>query len=365
MGDAGPRGGTERRAPARLPVLLRWGLPRDPKATEHILGFVLTTVLTIVVTRAYLQATGFPQIGGGGLHVAHVLWGGLAMAIAVVLALSFAGPVVRPFVAFFGGIGFGLFIDEVGKFLTDDNDYFFRPAPMIMYATLVVLVLAADVLHGRRPHHPTEHLAAAADQAVSGLAGGLSPRRRAFAEEQLARARDVARRAGDAPARGEAETTALLRAVPHDEDEAPDPVTAVAFRLRAAFAAVASRRRATWLIAPLLVLLVAVSAVGVLLELGDDVRWAPVAAGVTLLVTAVLVVVGWWRLRRDRYRALRAWRRAVLVNVLLTQVAVYRVAPWWATAAVVVAVLALGVIAAEKARLERAGLADGRLAEQR
>src|SRR5690606_22868769 len=135
--------------------------------------------------RGYLQLAGFPQIGGETLHVAHVLWGGLFMAVAMVLLLSFAGPVIRAPAAFVGGIGFGLFIDEVGKFLTQDNDYFFRPAPMIMYATLVVLVIGADVLHGRRPPHPSEQLAAAADHAVAGLAGGLSPHRRELAEELL------------------------------------------------------------------------------------------------------------------------------------------------------------------------------------
>ena len=173
----------------RRHVLLRWGLPRDPRGSEHVLGFVLTTVATIVVTRAYLQLTGFPQVGGETLHIAHVLWGGLFMALAMVLVLSFAGPVVRPPAAFLGGIGFGLFIDEVGKFLTQDNDYFFQPAPMIMYLTLVVLIILADVLHGRRPPHPSEQLAAAADHGVAGLAGGLSPRRRAVAEELLRKGR--------------------------------------------------------------------------------------------------------------------------------------------------------------------------------
>lgn len=148
--------------------LLRLGLPRDPAASSHLAGFVVASVVTVLLTRAFLAATGYPQIGGGGLHVAHVLWGGLLMALAFVVLLSFAGPVARPLGALLGGVGFGLFVDEVGKFVTADNDYFYEPTAALIYAVVVALVLLADALHGRRPHDPREYLAGAADHAVAG-----------------------------------------------------------------------------------------------------------------------------------------------------------------------------------------------------
>ncbi|WP_324652240.1 hypothetical protein [Georgenia sp. H159] len=331
---------------ARRHVLLRWGLPRDPRGSEHVLGFVLTTVATIVVTRGYLQLTGFPQIGGETLHVAHVLWGGLFMAVAMVLVLSYAGPVIRPPAAFLGGIGFGLFIDEVGKFLTQDNDYFFQPAPMIMYVTLVVLIIVADVLHGRRPPHPSEQLAAAADHAVAGLAGGLSPHRRAIAEDLLRKGRG---------GRGDAEVEALLAVVPDDHSEFPDPLELVARKVRGLLSGVV---RGSWTTAVAWTLLVLALAGGIaVVVLADDgapdwARW--LALGSSALVVAV-VVRALALLGKDRYHGFQWIRRAFLVQLLVTLVGLYRLAPWPATAVMVVALLGLGVVAAEKVRLEQLG----------
>ena len=38
--------------------------------------------MAVLVTRLYLTLTGFPKVGGGGLHLAHLLWGGLLMLAA-------------------------------------------------------------------------------------------------------------------------------------------------------------------------------------------------------------------------------------------------------------------------------------------
>ena len=143
-------------------------------SAEHLTTFVVSGVATVLVTRLILSLSGYPQIGGKGLHIAHVLPGGLLMLVSISLLLGYVGPVVRPAAALVGGVGFGLFIDEVGKFVTSDNDYFYQPTAAIVYVVFVLIVLATRFLTTRRPIDPREQLANVIDPAVEGVAGGLS-----------------------------------------------------------------------------------------------------------------------------------------------------------------------------------------------
>lgn len=112
---------------------------------DRIDGFVLAGVITVLVTRGFLFVTGFPQIGGDSLHIAHVLWGGLFLSVAFLLLLL-SDNANKVFAAVLGGIGFGLFIDEVGKFITQDNDYFYKPAFGIMYLTFLAIWIISRLI---------------------------------------------------------------------------------------------------------------------------------------------------------------------------------------------------------------------------
>src|SRR5256714_10366742 len=92
------------------------------------MAMLVSAVATVLLVRAFLALAGYPQLGGRGLHIAHVLWGGLLMVVGLVLLLSFAGPGIRPIAAVGAGVGIRLFIDGGGKVVTPANHYLYRPA---------------------------------------------------------------------------------------------------------------------------------------------------------------------------------------------------------------------------------------------
>lgn len=126
---------------------------RTPVRREGAGRFIMLTLLsfaaTVALTRLFLEWTGYPQLGGGTLHIAHVLYGGLLLFIAALLPLIFANRWSYTTGAMLAGVGVGLFIDEVGKFITQANDYFFAPAAPIVYAFFLMVVLL--YLQVRRP----------------------------------------------------------------------------------------------------------------------------------------------------------------------------------------------------------------------
>src|SRR5919204_392965 len=124
---------------------------------------LVCAVITILIIRLQLWITNYPQLGGGKLHIAHLLWGGFLMLIAIGLLLSYIGPKVRRTAAVLGGVGFGFFIDELGKFITSDNDYFFKPAAGVIYVVFILLYFLTRWLRRRADLTPREALVNAAD----------------------------------------------------------------------------------------------------------------------------------------------------------------------------------------------------------
>lgn len=119
---------------------------RNLDAENTLDNFLVSAVSSFLIIRFYLELTGYPQIGGGDLHIAHMLWGGFLMCIAVVMLLSFLTKPSSHIAAVIGGVGFGAFIDELGKFITKDNDYFYQPTIALIYVIFIILYLSFNAI---------------------------------------------------------------------------------------------------------------------------------------------------------------------------------------------------------------------------
>ena len=110
-------------------------------AEDYILVTLLSFAGSVGLTRLYLTLAGYPRISAGEIHIAHVLWGGLLLFGAAIMPLILANRWVFTASAVLAGAGVGLFIDEVGKFITTRNDYFYPAAAPIIYVLFLLVVL--------------------------------------------------------------------------------------------------------------------------------------------------------------------------------------------------------------------------------
>lgn len=180
------------------------GAGRD-RAERYLILTIAAFAVTVAGVRWYLDLAGYPTIGSGELHVAHVLWGGLALFIAALLPLLYMGRRALLISALLAGVGAGLFIDEVGKFLTTSNNYFFAPAAPIIYGGILLLVLLWLLV--RRRGTSTYSATHAAIEALSaGVDGQLTGADRARVIEELRHAQD----AGEDTTRPDTLTQALV-----------------------------------------------------------------------------------------------------------------------------------------------------------
>ena len=291
--------------------------------------FLVCAVGTILVIRFQLWLTNYPQLGGGKLHIAHMLWGGLLMMIAIIIMFSFLTRWSRRVGTVLGGIGFGFFIDELGKFITKDNDYFFKPTTALIYIIFIVVYLVTRALLRERTFTPTEKLVNAIEILKKAGIHDLreDDKRRALkylgeadqSDPLVGPLRRVIEQAEALPPLGESRPERIASSLQN-----------AYFRLvRTAWFGKALR--VSFVVAGLLAL---IQAVGFGLALGADVLgiadWAlfsekqskfiQLSEFTASLVVGALALMGAVQLRRSRLAAYLWFDRALLVNIFLVQV---------------------------------------------
>lgn len=277
----------------------------------------MVAICSVLGNRTFLIITGYPQLGNGTLHISHAIWGALMMAIAVILAISYLDPNVRTVVAILGGAGFGWFIDELGKFITRDVNYFFEPTIALIYLTFIVMYLSFRSI--QRRNYTADEAIANAFEAVKAAAVGR------LAEPVRLDAIALLDRTG-----AEGPFATQLHEMLEHAPAVPQAPPGRAVRLAAAI----ERRYVQWTEQPsfpvvvdgaFVVLGIAeiVSVVSLALD-GPGIHTFPehLTLG-TSIVSATCYAIGAWVVRDDRADAYRWFERGVLMSIFVTQVFVF------------------------------------------
>ena len=300
---------------------LRHFFVRNSDAPELIELFLVAGVASVLAIRGALAATGYPQLGGDGLHIAHMLWGGLFMTVALLVLFAALGRVAQRLAAILGGIGFGTFIDELGKFITSDNNYFYEPTIGLIYIIFIAIFLVLEAFRRQEPE-PTEALANAFNQLELAAGRPLDAETKRATLDLLAKS-DTS----DPLVQG---LTTFVRSIE------PQPVPDMSFYFRARDYAVRLYSRVVlsrWfrpaLISIFLIFAfvqVAVVSLIVLLSLFESTAanlqldFTDTATLCSSAVSGVLTLIGIFQLRRSRLVAYRWFVRSVLVSIFVTQI---------------------------------------------
>jgi hypothetical protein len=282
-----------------------------------------------------------------------MLPGGLLMLFALVLLVAFYGRFARQMGAFLGGVGFGTFIDELGKFVTRDNDYFYRPTIALIYIVFVLTYLLIRHLSQTSQASPEVYLVNALQEMENVVVADLDPAERERALEFLAHAdpaspltramRRMLRRSDLVEPAPPNRFAQLRRAASRHYTrlaERPGFARAVAIFFAAQLVIMLMHGLALLLRSQLTVPLI--SGLPPLSRLEAGFSWIDYLQLATGAFSAVLILSGIGRiLLGQRVRALRLFRYAVIASVVLIQPFMFYYHQWFALAMLVYNLLLL------------------------
>lgn len=296
---------------------------RNIEADSYRESFLVSAVISVFLIRIFLELANYPQLGGGSLHIAHMLWGGFFMLAALFILLSFLSQRAASVAAVLGGIGFGAFIDELGKFLTSDNDYFFQPTIALIYIIFVLLFLISRFIPRYQAISQREYLVNAIDMIKESAIDD-------FDEEEEKRAAEYLRKCDPANPIVVAlkKLLANIQVVP---SPAPGPFTLLRRSARKAYNKVA----ASSFILNTVIIFLTIQTLWIFLQTAlllmgrPELSFSETGQLYASILAGAFVLIGLFALRFSKFEAYRYFHIALLITILLTQFFALMILQWY------------------------------------
>lgn len=276
-------------------------------------NFLTASIVTIFIIRGFLKLTDYPQLSGAGLHVAHLLWGGLFMLVALLLMYAFLSRTATNIASVLGGVGFGAFIDELGKFITSDNNYFFQPTVAILYVLFVLLYIFSKLLAQRSTVTEDEYLVNALDVVKEAVINDLDSEEKNRALMYLSR--------GNSSDKLVKKLTAYLSEV----ESIPVAKTSLLTRIRHEIARLYTITTQSQLLSRSLVLILGAQVfitagviIGIYLTQGK-LSFAEWGQLISSLLSALMLSAGIILIKRNQILAYRLFKADILTSLFITQ----------------------------------------------
>lgn len=286
--------------------------------------FFVTAVASILAIRSFLHLSGYPQFSPGNLHIAHVLVGGLFMLVAMILFQAFTGRPSRSLAALLGGFGFGAFIDEMGKFITANNDYFFKPTVAIIYVTFIIIYFLMEYISRPPWFSDEERLVNILELTKEAVTHEL---RYEDHQRALSLLKEVDHRNPMAIALDQ-----LMKNIGSIPEREPDSWTRIKMKASNAYARVV---RMVWFTRTIMLIFIAISLFSLLINsLKIILAFIPesqlpaltlseLGGVISALLASAIVAAGVLRMRSDRLRAYRLFKTALLIQIFFVEIFIF------------------------------------------
>lgn len=235
------------------------------------------------------------------------------MLAALITLFSFLSQRTAAVASVLGGIGFGAFIDELGKFITADNNYFFQPTISLIYIIFVLIFLITRFIPRHHEFSQREYLVNAIEMIKESAIDDFDEDERRRAEEYL---RHCDQRN---------EMVKALKKMLQNIDVAPTPrpgfFTRIRRKFRVFYYRVAESDRILTAVIAYLAGTTAWTFVNSVIYFTSraDMHYSEIGQLYSSMLAGSFVLIGLFALKFSRHEAYRYFRFAMLITILLTE----------------------------------------------